>query len=237
MFYFLELLLYSGFLILDGTGRGGLESDLWKWIAVLGCFLQGLRLSPSFSRDSRCLTLMLAAATSGDLFLLFSDFPDVGLIFFLLFQAVFSFLLKGGFWGAGISGTIMLIMAAMGKGSPVLILAAGYGGWLICNLIFSWLRFFQQRIPLALAVACFLLALCDLHVALFFLYPDVFWFAMARWLFYLPCLVLLVAVIQRLAKSARQKAFPLRLPLMIASAALSADDAGKSDGNLSRFQQ
>ena len=192
-----EGILYTAFLTLDLTGRGG-DTIPIKYSGILLCVL--FALASALWGGDRLVPPALALTAGADWFLLVrNDHYAVGIALFLCVQSVYylrlrrdgapnAYPLRAGLaLGAGL-GLYALRMA-----SPVNLLAGLYFSQLFSNAILAWTRKGIQWRAFAAGLALFVG--CDLCVGLFNalpaaspLYPAV---SVGMWFFYLPSQVLI----------------------------------------------
>lgn len=196
MFLIAEGLFYILFLGMDLGWIPGTEADYLKFIAVLGCLCHSLLHCASRSDIRQDLvTLGLAAALGGDLFLLFTDLYLPGILCFCLVQACYSLLLNRTFlaWLL-ITGSLTLGLLSLIGPELLWMITAGllYALGSVLNISYALCALFgkPQRITAFLTLGLTLLAGCDLNVLLRFLQviSDDF-SGLAMWLLYLPSLL------------------------------------------------
>ena len=192
-----EGILYTAFLILDLTGRGGQTVPI-KYAGVLLCVLFAL-LSAARGGDA-LVPLALALTACADWFLLVrNDHYPVGVALFLCVQTVYYLRLRTAgapaVWPlrAGLALTAGLGLYILHLASPVNLLAGLYFSQLASNTILAWTQ--KSLRGRVFAIGLTLFVGCDLCVGLFNvlppvspLYPAV---SVGMWFFYLPSQVLI----------------------------------------------
>ena len=192
-----EGILYTAFLTLDLTGRGG-DTILMKYSGILLCVL--FALASALRGGDRLAPIALALTAGADWFLLVrNDHYAVGIALFLCVQTVYFLRLRRAGAGsayplrAGLALAAGLGLYLLNMATPVNLLAGLYFSQLFSNTILAWTRSGRRWRLFALGLTLFVG--CDLCVGLFNalsvsspLYPAV---SVGMWFFYLPSQVLI----------------------------------------------
>ena len=196
-FFAMEGILYSVFLALDLTGRGGASVPI-KYGGILLCVL--FALACALRGGDRLVPLALIFTAGADWFLLVrNDHYAVGIALFLCVQTVYYLRLRrSGVPGAyplraGLALGLGLSLYALSLASPLNLLAALYFSQLLSNTVLAWTG--RGRRWRVFAAGLTMFVGCDLCVGLFNvlpaaspLYPAV---DLGMWFFYLPSQVLI----------------------------------------------
>ena len=191
IFLALECLLYTAFLVLDLTGRGG--QTIWlKYAGILLCLLYALLLT--VRGGDRLVFFALLFTAGADWFLLVKNqHLELGLVLFLVVQTLY--LLRLRRLGAGNHFFLRWVLALlMGLAvfffrlvSLLNLLVVLYFSQLLSNTILAWTaRKWMFAAGLTLFVCC------DICVGLYNLGILHAFSSVGMWLFYLPSQILIV---------------------------------------------
>lgn len=218
--YFLifELILYITFAFLDIFQLSFEISSILKYISIWSClvfvFLSYLK---SKEKSILYMSIILIFTLISDFLLLFTRSYEMGIIFFMIVQVLYSFKIKlicqdsckfymvevlavTFFWNL-----IVLLMKHFNLLSPIIVVASWYFVIFTANMIRIWLKVFQSnkanKKVISFAIGLTLFYLCDINVGLnYLLYIEnlprlIVMFAnnagIFIWLFYLPSQIIL----------------------------------------------
>ncbi len=224
MFYLPEGIIYGAFLLKDCfEPGGGIPADMLKYTALFLCVVRCASL-PALAGEAGLrrswLKTLLWLAAAADVFLLSGYEITIGLVLFIGVQRCYAalwlrtagekkrFLGSAAAAGAMVLAVILIATAGAPGGIPEesaaeAVLAAVYGTLLVQNALAIAGRTSDFRLRGKwLSPAIGLLLLCDLHVGLYNVFPDLVraagagwrpglwewyrWTGTAMWLFYLP---------------------------------------------------
>ena len=195
LFLILECAIYTVFLFLDLTGRGGMT--LWlKYAGILLCLLFAV-LCAARGGDKLIVPALLLTACADWFLLVRGDHLIAGLLFFLCVQAIYLFRLRRegtvGLWLRLVLPVLLIaLLFALNLVTLLNVLAMIYFSQLLSNAILAWrlTRFRLFALGLTLFVGC------DVCVGLFntaAMFPALYSFvSVGMWAFYLPSQVLIV---------------------------------------------
>lgn len=174
LYFSLQAVNYSAFLILDLLERQIFLSNLLKFISIVLCLIYSIT-----AKGNIYFIAAMALTTASDFFLLFTEQIEIGLICFCVVQLLYlCFLLREKKYYvalvlADIGLTVLLILVLTFFfhviRNTVLKLSILYFTFLVTNCIvtFQLMKKNKDYLRLLLCVGFFLFLLCDIHVALF----------------------------------------------------------------------
>lgn len=191
VFLTLEAIIYTFFLSLDLTGRGG--QTIWlKYGGILLCLLYSL-LCALRGRDKLVFPALLFTAGADWFLLVRNNYLELGLILFLVVQTLYLLRLRrmGSSRGYWLRCTLALLLGLtvflFRLVSPLNLLVALYFSQLLSNAVLAW-----SACRWVFAAGLTLFVCCDICVGLFNLGILYSFASVGMWLFYLPSQVLIV---------------------------------------------
>lgn len=209
----IELVLYLSYLRLDIKGISDISSYI-KFFSILICFLWAGICSIRYNRD-KIIPIALGFSVLSDIFLLFTNYFVPGLVFFIMVQILFYFVLSRGGWihrnaqiwiRIGLPILILVLFYVIGVAFDlVLILAVFYIVSFAATVLAAICA--ARKSPDNRAMRLFMLGLilfflCDINVGIFnlssylqmdskVLYSLRNFSAVGMWFFYLPGQILI----------------------------------------------
>ncbi len=197
-FIIIEAALYIIFMTLDLSAYSG-STIVLKYIGILLCV--AFSVFCAIRGGAKLIPVALAFTAVADFFLLvLNQYYAIGLIFFLVVQAIYLFYLyreTGKIWIPAriiCAGLIVLLLWVLHMLSGVNLEAGIYFSLILINMAMSWTR--GGRAGRLFAVGLTLFVCCDICVGLYNLYgmlPDGLYAftSIGMWMFYLPSQVLI----------------------------------------------